>query len=759
MNGAVRTGWVFCAVWCACGLAQAADDIPVGLDASAEGVSITNYVTPASLRLPYISHYRVEPRVTTAGNVVIRYYVTDWDHRKVRFGDDSERFDVTVCWSRADDRITWQTREQKGVPSGDGVFDLGKLAAGEYLVSLKCRDKRGLESRTLWMDFEVVTPESLTLKPSEIAQPTAAEFAAAGIVAERPGRYALVPVEIGDLPVPNCYGDVIHHKNKRNLEWSRAQYAELARLVTNAVESAEGRKAVVDRPDGYVAFIPARKGEYVYQGFRHLCLVPGVRYDAAAEETVAATNSRALTAYLAALAKRGVRKVVLPKGVYRISCAEIVDLPGGLTVDLNGSTLKLNGFAGEKAVPVRMLDVADSVLCNGVFEGNLYEFDYAHCKARNPEHVGALEILGDTRRFGVENVEFRYLVSHAFSMGISPPPWYYPDAHIQKFVETTVTNNRKRVDRVWTPDGEGRFKSPFVALGGAASNRYISVAKLMGYQGMLTKSWYFGITFFDAAKKPIRSETGYQYHRIALPKGAAYFRVSVEETDALQAEKCGLRAYMLRTPSHGVIRNCTLNRCRTCGSSNPLGWNFLFENLEFHHCGDESCRCAYDAEDGWDGQQNHTFRNIRTHDNPNGNFTICCSHDFVFEDCDFSIWTWTRAQSTLFRNCIFRKANLTCKSRMRSMYTRIENCRFTEGLELGVGKNDRKNPNQKFDWEIVLADTELRGTPEKPFALTVGLAGRLRDCKTENVKTHFEIQREQMRARAALEAEAKKGKK
>ena len=47
-------------------------------------------------RYPYISTYYVEPTVKAGEEVVVDYYVTDWDQSEIRFADDSWRFDVMV---------------------------------------------------------------------------------------------------------------------------------------------------------------------------------------------------------------------------------------------------------------------------------------------------------------------------------------------------------------------------------------------------------------------------------------------------------------------------------------------------------------------------------------------------------------------------------------------------------------------------------------------------------------------------------------
>ena len=66
---------------------------------SAQVASAAKYVTPDYLKIPFFSIYYVEPTRMTDENVTIDYFVTDWDNRKVRFDDDSERFDVTLRYS------------------------------------------------------------------------------------------------------------------------------------------------------------------------------------------------------------------------------------------------------------------------------------------------------------------------------------------------------------------------------------------------------------------------------------------------------------------------------------------------------------------------------------------------------------------------------------------------------------------------------------------------------------------------------------
>ena len=96
----------------------------LALPGQAEGTAIDlaetrRGATHQALRYPFIMCYYVEPTVVQGETARIAYYVTDWEHSKVRFGDTSKRFDVSLEWS-ADGR-EWKKAVQENVASGDGA--------------------------------------------------------------------------------------------------------------------------------------------------------------------------------------------------------------------------------------------------------------------------------------------------------------------------------------------------------------------------------------------------------------------------------------------------------------------------------------------------------------------------------------------------------------------------------------------------------------------------------------------------------------
>ncbi|MDD4060826.1 MAG: hypothetical protein PHW08_09045, partial [Kiritimatiellae bacterium] len=64
--------------------------------AGTNGYTTADSDVPPALQYPYISTYYVKPIVSPDEDVSIQVFVTDWNNAKVRFGDDSHRFDIVL---------------------------------------------------------------------------------------------------------------------------------------------------------------------------------------------------------------------------------------------------------------------------------------------------------------------------------------------------------------------------------------------------------------------------------------------------------------------------------------------------------------------------------------------------------------------------------------------------------------------------------------------------------------------------------------
>ena len=82
-------------------------------------------------RYPYISTYYVEPTVKAGDEVVVDYYVTDWDQSEIRFADDSWKFDVMVAGHRADCRGSAEVQAPGGRVQAAGTGQEGRTEEGE----------------------------------------------------------------------------------------------------------------------------------------------------------------------------------------------------------------------------------------------------------------------------------------------------------------------------------------------------------------------------------------------------------------------------------------------------------------------------------------------------------------------------------------------------------------------------------------------------------------------------------------------------
>ncbi len=711
--------------------------------------------THPSLQRPFMMCYYVEPTVIQGETAKISYYVTDWEHSKVRFGDTSKRFNVLLYWSS--DGRTWSHAIHKDVGSGDGTFGLTGLARGDYVFRLIARDEKGRPSRTVWGEFRVRSKAELEITPAQIARPTLAELAAQGIEVEAEDFYAIQPVDIGDIaPMRNFHDQIRYGKKARD---RKALDDAIGAKIDAAIAGEEGRRLVAAHAKGYVVFAPAKDGHFIYRSKDYRKIVPGAQYDADAVERRAATNSVALTAYLANLASNGVRKIVLPKATIRLSASGIMLVPSRLTLDLGGGKLKVNASSKLGGTPIQLFRVEDAHVVNGAIEGQYFEFDYENCGSKNPEHVGLAAMFGDVRHCSFENLDVRYSVGAGTSFGITwiENPFVRTKWNVREWAKLNKIQSfniaKPKPDPApgtdWEPGllnakgavvdgGEGCFTSPFRALGTLAAKRYLTVSRFLGYRGMSTLSDYFSIAFYDKDKHFISGEVGFQYHRILIPVGAEHMRISIEVENLKKARACDLKAFLTYTPRDCVWRNVRYAYCRTQGLSIVDGFNMLFEDIEISRSGDESCRCASDAEDGWDGMQNMTFRRIRCHDNPNGDFTVCCGHSFVYEDCSMGFGVNQRVHSALFRNCTVKGGTWDCLTLSRDGYKRFENNVYEGGkggraITIGTPADIIARKKVVPDWELVLDRGVFRGkSTDEPLTVVVGQTGRFRACTFEN---------------------------
>ena len=232
------------------------------------------YQTPEALKFPYISTYYVKPKVMTTEEASIGYFVTDWDSSRIRFLDDSFRFDIFVEYYAESN--TPKRLVQRGVKSGDGVISLGHLPKGDYNVGIWARDAKGRESHRVWHAFSVVASGEAAIPAGKVYAVTQADLAAYGIRNDG-GFGRKVPVEIGELPPKASGGDIMK--------------------AANAAFDAAIAAGSLPKPGpvpGYTVLIPAQKGKILVRSFERSRIIFDPGYDTNAVEQAAVATAEGL---------------------------------------------------------------------------------------------------------------------------------------------------------------------------------------------------------------------------------------------------------------------------------------------------------------------------------------------------------------------------------------------------------------------------------------------------------------------------------
>ena len=661
------------------------------------------YDAPEHLRFPYISTYYVEPTVTTKDTVKIPFYVTDWDHSKVRFLDNSFRFNVHCKCLGGDGNVCEKElhEELKDIPSGDAAFDLGCLPKGEYDVCVWAVDANGVESHRVWHKFRVVDPADIKLPKDRIHIVTAADLAAYGIRNDGDlGRKILV--EIPEAP-----------KGTKGDEAIRlAQIALDGYAATNPLPVRKGAP-------GYTILIAARGGKPVVGSWRMSKIVEDAGYDTNAVEKAAIATAEGMQRLLDDKATNGFRKVVLAPGTYRVSAFRTIRIPDGMTLDLNGATIKENAFAGANSLIVSLENVRDAHLVNGTLEGDYYEHDYANSPNASEWPMG-FAISGDATYCSVEDVVVRDITGYGAGNGIGRV-----DGNLQVFYEAFgdyVSGGLDPKTGNIDESEKGRCTSGFREITGKmrAAGR-MQVSAYLGYQGIRGNAWQMTGCWYDAEKKLLSSETLFQYRVVSIPEDAAYLRISVAIPDVETAKKAGIVATLFHIPQNCAVRRCTFDRCRCVGYAASAMKNMLFEENLFTHSGEALAKCAFDAEDGWDMMQDVTFRGNRCVENPlNNSLLTCAGHNFVFERNKGSLYMWPRTFSPCVRDNDIDVGTYHSGARNRSGYGRFERNKYASALESPA------EYGQYRGWDMAFSDLGASNADEsKPFSIRLGCAARV----------------------------------
>jgi hypothetical protein len=393
------------------------------------------------------------------------------------------------------------------------------------------------------------------------------------------------------------------------------------------------------------------------------------------DDTHPVETTKGLTDMLQWAHDNGYRKVLLPRGRYRLDENDTVQMATNLTLDMNGSTFKLNPNALAKAMMLAMIECVDSHVINGTFEGDLKEHDFKTAP-NNSEWVCAVLIGPDSLYCSYENIKVvdvtGYGTNTSMSGAGSRKPKLGYSADYPKPAGPFVSGDIDEQGNLTQSGARLTSEKPVDISKFAASFGFLQMGVYLGYQGNPAGSWVYKASFYDANQKYIESIEGYMYRRMYIPQGAKFARFTLL-SDATPDSVKNLSLFNFRQPYNCTFRNVIHENVRCVGMCPSGFYNLLVEGCTFENCGSSSAKCAFDAEDGWDMMQDLTFRNNTFGTNPHNEFLTCDGMNFVLENNVMSTMMWDRTKGSVYRNNKLKSGTFRFGNRNRTGYARIYN--------------------------------------------------------------------------------------
>ncbi len=385
------------------------------------------------------------------------------------------------------------------------------------------------------------------------------------------------------------------------------------------------------------------------------------QFGISAKDTDPSGTTAGLTAMLRWASTNGYRKVVLPRGRYRISETGAVQMASGLILDMNGSTFKLNPNNRDGCLMLDIANCTDSHVINGIFEGDLQEHDFKTAP-NNSEWVNCISIGQGAEYCSVEDVVVSNVTGYGTTCG-STRSFAYPKSVGKHFVPGDIDSKGDFVE-----SAERTTSTNWVDVSSFVTNAgFLQLGLYLGYQGNPAASWIYKAHFYDTNKTFISTVEGYLYRRMYPPRNAKYAKFTLLCTDQPDA----LTVFNFGAPNNCAFRNIRHVNVRCVGMALSAMVNMLVEGCRFDNCGWDSARCPFDAEDGWDMMQDLTFRNNVFGVNPVNDFVTCGGHNFVMENNVMRAYIWDRTRGYVFRNNTMKAAGYRFATQKRTGYVRI----------------------------------------------------------------------------------------
>lgn len=609
--------------------------------------------------VPYISTYYIKPIIKLNEDVILDFYITDYYHKEYIEEDFSELFTVTI---KIDGK---PTIIKTNLTAGDHSINIGSFSEEkEQNFSIICTDKYGRNSHELFNYF---------------------------LVRNEPEMKEYIMTE----------DDLIKYNIRNTDEYEEIRLVSVDLSNQTMTEALTAIANIATIPfQKYVCFIGDSNGKGVKNSAWNETIIRyGVDYDKDKVLEESTTTRKGLQKLIDDTKSLGFTKLTLLNGIYRIDHSDSIYIPSNFTLNMNNSTIKLNQFAGNKALMISLYNTYDSHVVNGTIEGDYFSHDYTN-SSNNSEWVNGICIEGNSRYSSFENLNIKNITGYGTCNGIGK----VRDAIFSyTYLDPIAIGDSFKLGDVDTTTGLdissiNRTTSKLLDITGYSELNYLTINRYLGYQGNPCSTWNIICHFYDKNKNYIKSIHGYQYRNVLVPTECKYLKVTLLCSDCPK----DLYVTLFGIPTHCAFKNILHNNCRCVGMAQGAMKDMLIESCEFTNCGQSAAKCAYDAEDGWDQMQDSNFFKLNFHDNPNNDFLTCGGHNFKLQNfINGKVYFWEKSNSYCIKNCSnITNATLRHSTRIVSGYSRF----YDNTINLGLSIIDESNTD---NWIMAVKNSTI----------------------------------------------------
>ena len=328
----------------------------------------------------------------------------------------------------------------------------------------------------------------------------------------------------------------------------------------------------------------------------------GIKKDNSTDPTDMIRTRDGLTELFRKLRDEGYRKCILPNGIYRVDGKEARDcsvtVPSNFTVDMNGSTFKLNTITENTSglIATIEIDAVDSHLTNGILEGDRFERKELGLETGYlGEGINTVG-LGAGKYCSITNMVIKNTTGHTLGAASNTLAYKlvgnYKSCYIKdgKEIASDICQTSELAD-----------------LSKMIPHEYIRVGNAFGYKGLRGESPVIFVNYYDENQEYMKTETGFQFRRMKIPDGAKYASVTFK-SEAEMTYDDNVYIYCRDIGAYLEVSDVDFYDTRTTAIATG-GENILIENVTYTRCGNSITPAPVDFEDPAEETQDIYYRN------------------------------------------------------------------------------------------------------------------------------------------------------